>query len=96
MTSEKGWSLGIKDRAINTKLKKQTSAYFFIFAQLSNEQKINPSFGDKDFVPRLGIFCSNSTAIAKKNNDVLGQKIIGEMMELLFTRYLIRENEVVD
>ena len=54
---------------------------------LSNEQKISPPFGDKDFVPRLGIFCSNSTAIAKKNNDVLVQKIIGEMMELLFTRY---------
>ena len=54
---------------------------------LSNEQIISPPFGDKDFVPRLGIFWGNSPAIAEKNNDVLVQKIIGEMMELFFTCY---------
>ena len=30
-------------------------------------------------------------AIAKKNNDVLAKKIIGEMFKLFFTRYLVRK-----
>ena len=55
---------------------------------LSNEQIISPSFGDKDFESRLGIFWGNSPAIVEKNNDVLAQKIIGEMVELFFTCYL--------
>ena len=55
---------------------------------LSDEQRISWSFGDKDFVPRRGIFRRNSTTIAEKNNEVLEQKIIGEMTNLFFTRYL--------
>ena len=42
---------------------------------LSNEQRISSPFAAKYFVPRLGIFSRNSIAIARKNNDALGQKI---------------------
>ena len=45
------------------------------FLWVSNEQRINSAFGARDFVPRLGIFSRNSLAIARKNNDALGQKI---------------------
>jgi len=53
----------------------QKNAYFSFLFRLSNEQRISSPFGAKDFVPRLGIFSRNSTAIARKNNDALGQKI---------------------
>ncbi len=46
-----------------------------IFLVFSNEQIISSAFGARYFVLGLGIFVRNSTAIAKKNNEVLGQKI---------------------
>ena len=59
----------------------------YIYFYLSNDERISPPFGAKDFESRLGIFLSNSPAITEKNNDVLAQKISGEMTELFFCRY---------
>jgi len=50
-----------------------------VLAILSNEQIISWAFGDKEFMPRQGIFFRNSPAIADKNNEVLVQKIISQM-----------------
>ena len=55
---------------------------------VSNAQEINSAFWNRDFEIRQGIFGSYSSATAEKNNEVLSQKNITQMVELFFERYL--------